>query len=73
MSPTDWKKRAKSAVVYFAPILLMYISGVLGVLQLPNHHFRVQDLIPSQLVIDGSITWAFMQIQGTIMAWADGK
>lgn len=70
MNKTDWQKAAKSAVVYFAPVLLIYVSGVLGVLQFEGHHFSPKDLIPSQLVIDGSIIWGMMQIQGILIRWS---
>lgn len=73
MTHTDWKKAGKSAVVFLAPVLLVYLSAVLGVFQIEGHHFKLSDLIPSQLVIDGSIFWLLNQIQGVIMRWQAGK
>lgn len=70
----DWRDAGKAAIVWFAPVALLYISAVLGVLQVEGHTFSVSDLVPSTFTIGSVVTWGLMQVQGLLLRWvADGK
>ena len=73
LSKEDWQSAGKAAIVWFTPVLLVYLSAVLGLLQIDGHHFSIEDLIPSQLVIDGSVFWVLSQIQGILIRWTKGE
>ena len=71
LTKSDWKKQGKAAVVWSAPVLLMYLSAVLGVLQVEGHTWNIQDLIPSSYTVGGIIVWALSQVQGIILRWVN--
>lgn len=71
LNERDWKAWFKSAVVWFAPVALIYITAILGVLQLPNHEFSLKDFIPSTFTQGGIATWFLMRIQDIILKFVD--
>ena len=65
----DWKKQGKAAVVWFAPVLLMYITAVLGVIQAEGHNIHYRDFVPSTMTVGAGVGWFLSQIQGIILRW----
>lgn len=73
LNKQDLAKQAKAAVVWSAAPILMYLTAVLGVIQLQGHHFVLKDLVPSDITIGGIVAWALMQVQGLIIRWSRGS
>lgn len=67
----DWQKAGKSAIVWFAPVALLYISAVLGVLQVEGHTFNIKDFIPSSYTTGGMIAWGLGRIQDILLRWSN--
>ncbi len=69
----DLKAAAISALQFLSVPVIFYLTAVLGILQLPGHHFAVKDLIPSDFVINSVVTWFAMQLLGLFKRFNGGK
>lgn len=73
LTAADWHAGAKAAVVWAAPVLLLYVTSVLGTVQAQGHTFAWSDLIPSTMTVGGIVTWGLMQAQGMLLRLVRGK
>ncbi len=55
LNRTDWKSIGRSALIFFAGILLIYINQVTGTIAQTDHVFSIKDFIPSSFTY-GAIT-----------------
>jgi hypothetical protein len=69
----DWKAIGKSALVWSAPVLLIYVTAVMGVLQTEGHVFSFRDFIPSTFTQGGIATWFISQVQGALIRLTRGQ
>ena len=70
---SDWRAAGNAAVVWSAPVLLMYITAVLGRIQMQGHDISINDFVPSTLTIGAIVGWFLMQIQGLLIRWTKGN
>lgn len=70
MNKEDWKKAGKAAVIWFAPVVLIYLGAVLGNLQQEGHVFMLKDFIPSTFTQGAIATWFVSQLQGLFLRWS---
>ena len=73
LNKADWKAGLKAAVVWSAPMLLLYVNSVLGAIQQANHAFAWGDLVPSTFTWGAIVGWALMQVQGMLLRLVRGK
>lgn len=74
LNTNDWKQAGRAALVWSIPVLLLYVSSVLAILQMEGHTFDWSDLIPSKFTTGSIVTWFFMQVQGVLLRLAsEGK
>lgn len=73
LNKKDFRNQARTALKYFAVPLGFYITMVLGRIQLENHHFNLQDFVPSTLVYNSIATWFFMQLNGLVLKSMAGQ
>lgn len=73
LNSADLKSGLKAAVVWFAPVLLMWTTSTLGAIQQEGHKFVWGDLVPSTMTQGGIVTWGLMQAQGMLLRLQRGK
>lgn len=57
LNKTDQNKWFKNIVVFLAPVGILYISTIIGVISQDNHSVSVNDFIPTQVATGGIILW----------------
>ncbi len=72
LNKTDIKNQLRAALKWSAPVLLMYITSVIGAIQVPGHNIGLNDFIPTTLTIGGIVAWLLMQAQGLLIKLTDG-
>lgn len=73
LNKKDWKEIWKSAIIWSAPVFLIYTTAVMGTIQADGHVFSWSDFIPSTFTQGGIATWFLMQIQGALIRLQKGK
>lgn len=73
LNAEDWKAGAKAAVVWAAPVVLLYVNSVIGTIQQEGHVFAFTDMIPSTFTQGGIMAWFLMQVQGMLIRLVNGK
>lgn len=69
----DWIAQGKMAVVYLAPVILIYISPILAELQKAGHVISPEDFALTPARITAISVWVLSQLEGLLIRWAAGK
>lgn len=73
LNSQDWRAGAKAALVWAAPVALLYVNSTIGIIQQEGHVFAFKDLIPTTFMWGGIVTWFLMQVQGMLIRLVRGK
>lgn len=73
LNASDLQKQLKSALIYSAPVVLLYISPLLAALQKEGHQIAVSDFYITKTTLNAIIVWALMQVEGLLIRWGAGK
>ena len=55
LNKTDQKRRLKNLVIFLAPVAIIYLTSIYGIIQELNHLFSLKDFIPTTFT-QGAIT-----------------
>jgi len=69
----DFKRWLYSAIVWLAPLRVLYFGSVLTLLQAPGHRFVLEDLYPSELAIGGSMLYIINRFYDLSLKFVRGK
>lgn len=69
----DKERILKDALFFFLVPISFYITGVLGVIQLPDHIISLNDFVPSNNTVVIIIGWLGNQALSIIRKYVDGK
>ena len=69
----DLKRFFRSAVVWLAPLGVLYFSEILVSLQAPGHRFVLEDLYPSQFAIGGIVLYIINRLYDLSLKFVRGK
>lgn len=56
---TKW---VHNLMVFLAPLGILYLTTVIGVISQPFHAFSFQDLVPNQVAVGGMVLWVLNAI-----------
>lgn len=68
----DWVKLKKDFLIFFSPVIIIYLTSVAGLLQVPNHIFTVTDLLPNQITIGSMVGYIIGQLINIFRKLQDG-
>ena len=66
MTKQNWKDWFHNTRLFIAPVLIMYITGVIGVVGAEGHVLSLNDLIPSTFTRG----WMALYVLNSILDWA---
>jgi hypothetical protein len=69
LNSLDWRKWRDDVLYFLATPVMLYTSAILGIIQLEGHVFSFKDLIPSQFIQGGIVTYFLMQVQNIARKW----
>lgn len=73
LDTNDFTKQAKSALIYFIPVFLMYVSPVVAELQKEGHIVSLTDFALTPPRVTAILLWVMMQLEGLLIRWAAGS
>lgn len=57
LNSTDIKNWSTNLLIFIAPIVMLYITGVLGIIQLHGHVITLTDFIPNNVSLIGMLVY----------------
>lgn len=57
LSTVDTNKFLNNLMVFLAPVGILYLTTVIGIISIPNHLISIKDLIPTQIALGGMILY----------------
>ena len=72
LNKRDFKVQLKQALVWLAPLVLVYITQLQGTLQ-ANNGLSWKDFQPTWTTIGGIQLYVVNQVYGLFIKWKDGK
>ena len=72
LNKNDFSLQMKQALVWLAPLLLVYITQLQGTLQ-ANNGLSIKDFIPTQMSLGAMELYIVNQLYGLFNKWKSGK
>jgi hypothetical protein len=69
----DFIAWVKNALWFTSPVILIYITSVIGIIQQPEHIITLADFIPNNLTIIGMVYWVLNRITDYLRRFTAGK
>lgn len=69
MTSNNWKDWFHNAKLFAAPVLIMYLTGVIGVVGVEGHIISVNDLIPSTFTQGGIALYILNSALDWVRKW----
>lgn len=63
LTKTNRNKWVRNLLLFTAPLGFMYITAVIGIIQLPDHQVSYKDFIPTKMVQGGLILYVLNALQ----------
>lgn len=57
LNSTDIQNWAKNLLVFLAPVIILYLTSVLAVVQFPGHVVKLVDFIPNSVTVGGIVVY----------------
>lgn len=73
LNKRDVKDMLRGGLVWLSPVILMYLSSVLGTIQQDNHVFSWNDFVPTTLTMGGLVAWFIGRFQDLLLKLREGK
>ncbi len=73
LNKADWKAALRSALVFLAPVVVIYLQGVGAVMFMKGHIPVLTDFVPNTITVGAIIAWFYMQILGIFLRYQSGK
>lgn len=73
LTDQDYQKSLKWALIFLAPLGVMYFGSVQAVLMTVGHTFHFTDFIPNQFVLGGGVLYIIERLYDISLRWAKGE
>ena len=73
MNKADWNKWVHNLLVFLAPLGIIYLTSLLGVLNTPDHRLVIEDLYPTQMVIGAIALYLVNAMLDLLRKFTGGK
>lgn len=73
LNKQDWIKWAKSGLIWLIPVFSLYVTQVIGTLNVPNHILSIKDLLPTNLTLGGGVLYIYERIFDILRRWKAGN
>lgn len=70
---SEWKKAWKQALLFLAPLVLLYVNQVTGILSLPTHIINLSDFIPSSFTLGAISLFILNRVTDIIKRFIDSN
>jgi hypothetical protein len=57
LTKTQGDKFLHNLLLFLAPLGILYLTTIIGVISQPYHNFKLNDLIPNQVAVGGMILY----------------
>lgn len=54
---SEFKKWLHNMLVFLAPLIILYITSIIGIISQPFHTFILMDLVPNSFAAGGLVLW----------------
>ena len=73
LNRADLAAAFKSALIFFAPVILIYLGSILLLLEQPSHMAKLADFLPNNATVIAIEVWILNQILGIFRRYISGK
>lgn len=72
LNSADWIKLENNFMIFFAPILTIYLGSLSALFSMPNHVFTFNDFVPNSLILGMMIKQVIDTSIDIVRKWQNG-